>query len=60
MYDHCVWQTLQNNLSVYESKMFVLQALRQRLNQVSDDHTQQSTLAYLADLRNQLHVISQR
>ena len=53
-------QTLQRNLSLYESKLSVLQALRQRLTRVSDDLTQRSFLASLADLRNQLHVVSQR
>lgn len=55
-----VVQTLQNNLSLYESKLSVLQAMRQRLTRVSDDQMQQSFLASLADLRNQLHVVSQR
>ncbi|XP_076464903.1 uncharacterized protein LOC143296731 [Babylonia areolata] len=53
-------ETLQSNLSVYESKLCVLQALRQRLTRVSDDQTQRAFLASLADLRNQLHVVSER
>ena len=53
-------QTLQSNLSLYESKLSVLQAMRRRLTRVSDDQMQQSFLASVADLRNQLHVVSQR
>ncbi|KAK7104938.1 hypothetical protein V1264_019575 [Littorina saxatilis] len=53
-------ETLQSNLCVYEDKLHVLQAMRQRLTRVSDDSTQRAFLASLADLRNQLQVVSQR
>ncbi|KAL8613804.1 hypothetical protein ACOMHN_029661 [Nucella lapillus] len=53
-------ETLQSNLSLYQSKLAVLQAMRQRLTRVSDDAAQSSFLASLADLRNQLHAVTQR
>ena len=53
-------QTLRSNLSLYESKLSVLQVMRQRLTRVSDDQMQRSFLASLADLQNQLHAVSQR
>ncbi|RUS85699.1 hypothetical protein EGW08_006575 [Elysia chlorotica] len=53
-------ENLQASLSIYESKLAVLGAMRARLTQSSDKDAQQSLLASLADLRNQLLVVSQR
>ncbi|GFS14603.1 A-kinase anchor protein 6 [Elysia marginata] len=53
-------EVLQASLSVYESKLAVLGAMRAQLTQSSDAEAQQVLLASLADLRNQLLVVSQR
>ncbi|GFO03815.1 A-kinase anchor protein 6 [Plakobranchus ocellatus] len=53
-------ETLQESLSVYESKLAILGAMRSRLTESSDAEAQQALLASLADLRNQLLVVSQR
>ncbi|XP_055879633.1 uncharacterized protein LOC106057114 isoform X2 [Biomphalaria glabrata] len=53
-------EKLQSNLSLYESKLSLLQAMRARLIKSSDNGAQRTLLAALADLRNQLLVVSER
>ncbi|XP_012946402.1 uncharacterized protein LOC101852145 [Aplysia californica] len=53
-------ETLQSNVSVCESKLSVLQEMRARLLRTSDDSAQRVFMASLGDLRNQLHVMSER
>lgn len=53
-------QTLQKNLSLYEDKLFILQALRSKLKGLATDEVQNAFLVSLADLRNQLQVVSKR
>ncbi|KAK7507093.1 hypothetical protein BaRGS_00001944 [Batillaria attramentaria] len=53
-------ETLQNNLSMYETKLAVLQAMHNRLTHCSSDDAQRTMLASIADLRNQLLTVSDR
>ncbi|KAH9492902.1 hypothetical protein Btru_032575 [Bulinus truncatus] len=53
-------ERLQSNLSLYESKLSVLQTIKARLTKTSDNKAQRTLLAALADLRNQLLVVSER
>ncbi|XP_059174677.1 uncharacterized protein LOC131954875 isoform X2 [Physella acuta] len=53
-------EKLQSNLCVYESKLSLLQAMRNKLTKTSDENAQRILLAAFADLRNQLFVVSER
>ncbi|CAL1528424.1 unnamed protein product [Lymnaea stagnalis] len=53
-------EQLQTNLSMYESKLLVLQTMRTRLTKTSDHNSQRLLLAACADLRNQLLVVTER
>ncbi|CAG5119699.1 unnamed protein product [Candidula unifasciata] len=53
-------ETLQENLSLYESRLSALQSMWASLTKTSDHAAQQQLLASVADLRNQLFVVSER
>lgn len=53
-------ETLQNNLLIYETRLAILQEMRNRLTRCSSGDVQRTFLASIADLRNQLHMVSKR